>query len=305
MFGFFYSSNPGIRLAWVPLKTPAAPMLQDILYSTGNPADPWSPDVEAAVVVLPHTNTYTHLSAAWLKGPQRWILLYSNANDETGPGGYHLPAVARIGTSLWDWSEEIEIFNPIIDGAYGRYMHQVGSPYHINPDIPPRQDPTKPEHDGWAYGAFLLNRFTEWDATTRELGIYYLLSLSSPYQVQLMHTRLLIPDELIAPRGTLLALGKVGIDFSVLEADLREWLNNRQYTPYPALAEALLKLLERQRLRKPVYLDVIAWNYEHAPGVSSPRSVADVDFALLRAAVLEGYNTRYGEAVTDFRSLVQ
>jgi uncharacterized protein with PIN domain len=304
MFGFFYSGNPGIRLAWMPLKTPAAPMLQDILYYTGNPADPWSPAVEAAVVVLPHTNTYTHLSAAWLEGPQHWILLYSNANDETGPGGYHLPAVARISTSLWDWSDEIEIFNPVAQGAYGKYMHQVGSPYHINPDIPPRQDPAKPEHDGWAYGAFLLSRFTEWDATARELGIYYLLSLSSPYQVQLMHTRLLIPDEPSAPRDALFALGKAGIDFSVLEADLRQWLSNN-FTPYPALAKALLDLLEGTRLRKPVYLDVIVWNYEHGPGASSPRNIAEVDLARLKAAVVEGYNTRYGESVTDFQRLVR
>src|SRR6185369_5772491 len=111
-------------------------------------------------------NTYTHLSAAWLEGPQRWILLFSNANDETGPSGFHRPAVARIGKTLWDWSDEIKIFDPIALGAYGRYMHQVGSPNHINPDIPPAQDPAKPEHDGWAYGAFLLNRYTEWDAAT-------------------------------------------------------------------------------------------------------------------------------------------
>jgi hypothetical protein len=190
MLGFHYSSNPGIRVAWMPLKTPAAPMLQDIRYYTGNAANPWSPLAEAAAVILPHANTYTHLSAAWLEGPQRWILLYSHANDETGPDGFLRAAVARIGKTLWDWSDEKEIFNPIAQGAYGRYMHKVGSPYHINPDIPPSQDPAKPEHDGWAYGAFLLNRYTEWDATTRELGIYYLLSLSSPYQVQLMHSRL-------------------------------------------------------------------------------------------------------------------
>jgi hypothetical protein len=60
--------------------------------------------------------------------------------------------------------------------------------------------------------------------------------------------------------------------FSVPEADMRQWLNN-SFTPYPALASALLKLPEDARLRKPVYPDVIAWNYEHAPGASSPRCV--------------------------------
>ncbi|MCC5668907.1 hypothetical protein LC653_34895 [Nostoc sp. CHAB 5784] len=193
MYGFFYSSNPGIRLAWMPLRTPAPPMIQDILYYTGNPAAPWSPNVDAAVVLFSHTNTYTHLSAAWLEGPKRWILLYSNANDESGSEGYHRPAVARVSSSLWDWSDEIEIFNPNTQGAYGRYMHQVVGTDRIWPDIPP-SDPNN-NHEGWAYGAFLLNRFTEWNATNRELDIYYLLSLSLPYQVQLMHSRLLIPDE--------------------------------------------------------------------------------------------------------------
>ena len=119
-----------------------------------------------------------------------------------------------------------------------------------------------------------------------------------------MHTRLLIPDEPSAPRDTLFALGKAGIDFSVLEADLRQWLSNT-FTPYPALAEALLDLLEGKRLRKSVYLDVIVWNYEHAPGASSPRNIAEVDLARLKAAVVEGYNTRYGESVTDFQRLVR
>jgi hypothetical protein len=49
---------------------------------------------------------------------------------------------------------------------------------------------------------------------------------------------------------------------------------------------------------------VIVRNYEHGPGATSPRSVAGVDVSRLRAAVLEGYNERYGEAVADFQTLV-
>lgn len=101
--------------------------------------------------------------------------------------------MARIGATLFDWSEEIEIFNPQTQGAFGKYMHKRGSGYKINPDIPPSQDPIKAEHDGWAYGAFLLTRYTEWEESTRTLGIYYLLSLSSPYQAQLMYSRLRLP----------------------------------------------------------------------------------------------------------------
>jgi hypothetical protein len=99
------------------------------------------------------------------------------------------------------------------------------------------------------------------------------------------------------------ALRLIGVGFSVPEADLRQWLGNPQFTPYPAITGALVKLLDGRRLRRPVDLDVIVYNYEHAPGASSPRKVADVDLGLLARAVVEGHNTRYGEAVDDFHRL--
>ena len=100
------------------------------------------------------------------------------------------------------------------------------------------------------------------------------------------------------------ALAAAGIDFSVSEADMTDWLNNPEFTPYPALAEALLTLLGGKRLRRPVFLDVIVFNYEHSPGNPSPRTVEDVDVAVLAAAVVEGSNNRYGEAVSDVRDLL-
>jgi len=112
-------------------------------------------------------------------------------------------------------------------------------------------------------------------------------------------------DRLAIPSDKLLALSQVGIDFSVAEAELRQWLNDPIFTPYPAIAEALLKLLGSKHLVKPVFLDVIVFNYENSPGVSSPHNLADVDLTVLRAAVVKGYNNRYGEVVTDFHSLVR
>ena len=109
----------------------------------------------------------------------------------------------------------------------------------------------------------------------------------------------------VQPTQTVLgALAAVGIDFSVPEADLTDWLSNREFTPYPALAEALLTRLGGNRLRRPVFLDVIAFNYEHTPGVPSPRTVDQVHLAVLEAAVLEGSNTRYGEQVASFNDLL-
>jgi len=128
----------------------------------------------------------------WVADAQQWVLLYSLANDESGVAGEHLPVVARIGSSLWQWSEEIEIFNPGTQGAYGRYMHQVGVD-RIHPDIPPTQNPFLPEQDGWAYGAFLLTKYRKWDSSARELTIFHLMFLSSPYHVQLMRNRFVVP----------------------------------------------------------------------------------------------------------------
>ena len=106
--------------------------------------------------------------------------------------------------------------------------------------------------------------------------------------------RQLVNVQVQPTQAVLGALSAIGIDFSVPEADITAWLANPEYTPYPTLAEALLTRLSGNRLRQPVFLDVIAFNYEHAPGVPSPRTVEQVRVGVLEAAVLEGSNTRYG-----------
>ena len=99
------------------------------------------------------------------------------------------------------------------------------------------------------------------------------------------------------------ALSRIGVDFSVEEAALRAWLADPAHTPYPAISEALLRM--GRTLVAPVFLDVIVWNYEHTPGVSSPRSVSDVRDDVLKSAILDGYNVRYGQAVKDFAQIVR
>ncbi|MGW4531171.1 hypothetical protein ACWEOI_09495 [Nocardia sp. NPDC004340] len=99
-------------------------------------------------------------------------------------------------------------------------------------------------------------------------------------------------------------LGADSIDFSVPEVELTDWLGNPDFTPYPALAGALLKLLDGNQLRRPVYLDVIVFNYEQTPGIASPRRVEDVDMHVLETAVVDGSNDRYGEVVSNFGELL-
>ncbi|MBT2303442.1 hypothetical protein J7E70_23615 [Variovorax paradoxus] len=87
------------------------------------------------------------------------------------------------------------------------------------------------------------------------------------------------------------------------EKDLREWLGNSEFTPYPALARAIFRLLSRP-LRKAVFIDVIAFNYEETPGVKSSRRVEDVDQSLLMRSVLEGDNIRHGERLATFAEVL-
>ncbi|MGW7530371.1 hypothetical protein [Streptomyces sp. NPDC054783] len=105
------------------------------------------------------------------------------------------------------------------------------------------------------------------------------------------------------PADIIKALGKIGVDFSVAEADLLDWLANPLFTPYPAISQALI--LQGWSFKAPVFLDVVVWNYEHAPGATSPRRVEDVNRDILKAAVLEGWNIRNGTQVTDFEQVLK
>jgi hypothetical protein len=102
------------------------------------------------------------------------------------------------------------------------------------------------------------------------------------------------------PEANIRALNDVGVDFSIPRESLLSFLQNQDFTPYPAVTTALLLLLRDRGLRRPVFLDVIVFNYENTPGVRSPRLIEDVDFAVLKAAVIEGFNNRHGERVANF-----
>lgn len=108
----------------------------------------------------------------------------------------------------------------------------------------------------------------------------------------------------ISDGEVLQALKMVGVDFSVGEITLKEWLNNSD-TLYPAISIELLKLLRGKRLVCPVYLDVVVYNYEQVADLVSPSRADTVDLARLKTALIMSYNTRYGMAVTDFDALIR
>ncbi|MEV8596159.1 hypothetical protein [Streptomyces sp. NPDC052012] len=108
----------------------------------------------------------------------------------------------------------------------------------------------------------------------------------------------------LSPDDSISALHSINLDFSVPRDELKQWLDNPQFTPYPAITSALLGLVEGRKLRDPIFLDVIVFNYENTPGVVSPRAASDVRIDILKDAVLEGYNVRHGTHVTDFEAIL-
>jgi hypothetical protein len=192
MFGHGHNVRLGesaIHLAWSPLVPNPDVGPLSMWYYTGDSNRRWSRDPNDAIWLLPRPGIYTSVSAAWLPGPQRWILIYGKANpiDQSGP--VDGPVMARLARTPFEVANvpDIPIFDPVREHAYGNYMHQPGLD-RIHPDLPPAQPPGHND-PGWAYGAFLLERFTQWDPRGL-IELYYLLSTASPYQVHLMYTRI-------------------------------------------------------------------------------------------------------------------
>jgi hypothetical protein len=93
------------------------------------------------------------------------------------------------------------------------------------------------------------------------------------------------------------ALAAIGIDFSVPQNELLEWLADPDFTPYPAVAQALLRM--GRKLLAPVFIDVISFKYDSTPDVTSPRAVGDIRGDVLRAAIVASSNERYGTSLSD------
>jgi hypothetical protein len=192
----------GIRLAWLPLRGSASPRLEDLRYFTGLPGESaWSTNQYDIRNLFDLPNHWTSVSVLWFAAARRWVLAYCGAIDDAKDAkNFQKPVYVRISETPWGLAraEEIELFNPHREGAYGTYMHMPGRDgMHLK--IPPLPDnlPGRPVENlpGWAYGAFLLERFSKFDADARELNLYYLLSFGRPYQVQVMNSRLRVLDE--------------------------------------------------------------------------------------------------------------
>jgi hypothetical protein len=186
------------RLAWLPLLSGHHPRLDDVRYYhrvTGL----WDkrPPTDVGFELFQHSVSeaqtrfvYTHVSLCFVREAGFWVVMYATANNGDPPAippEPWRPIVARFSTTLRDWSEEVPVFDPLREGAHGVYMHAPGGTDQLQHVPPERADP------GSAYGAFILERYTQWDEGQRILSLTYLMSTWSPYQVHVMRTRLRVP----------------------------------------------------------------------------------------------------------------
>jgi hypothetical protein len=171
----------GIQLAFMPIIPNKGPRMDGMQFYAGNLS--WSPDESDARTLIRTCYYWTSVSAGRLPGTGKWILLYQLSGPAEVPNSHHLPIVARIADQPWELetAKEIPIFDPTRDNAWGHYM--------FSPNMPnSNRNPPNFGHPAFAYGAFLLHKYTEYDRKRNIVTIYYLMSTGRPYQVQLMRS---------------------------------------------------------------------------------------------------------------------
>lgn len=192
LFGHGYNKNDqshGVHLAWMPLQKGSMPKETDLRYYNSAKKS-WERNVEDSTLLFKTEDQYwTSLSVGRVPGTGDWILLYQKCggivldeHDKKMPEhpSYHKPIVARIANTPWDiaFSTPLNIFDPDREHAWGRYM------FHKDVFEP------KIKHPGFAYGAYILQHYTQWDNESKTFTLYYLMSTGSPYQVQVMRSKI-------------------------------------------------------------------------------------------------------------------
>ncbi len=178
-------SGFGVHLAWMPLRPDRAPAKSELRYYASTGGNRWSMYESDAATLFATRFGWTSLSVGRIPGTGEWILLYQRTGANEAPDEH---IVARFAAAPWALGQavEVSIFDPVRDGALGKYMYRPGLP---DPNRL-RDRPPRIGHPSFAYGAFLLNRYSRWDPAEKTATLYYLMSTGWPYQVQLMRSRL-------------------------------------------------------------------------------------------------------------------
>ena len=154
------------------------------LDANGGPT--WS-EKEADAVPIIKNGTMGDLSVTWCKDLELWLMTY----DSRPPASRGI-LFSYSRTPWGPWSEPQVIFNPIRDGAVGKFIH--------NPNARPDDGLAGPVIGqgqanpgavrGGEYAPYVVERWTKLQGS--ELDLYYVLSTWNPYVVVLMKSRLTV-----------------------------------------------------------------------------------------------------------------
>jgi hypothetical protein len=144
----------------------------------------WS-EKESDSTAIVQNGTMGDLSVTWCKDLGLWLMTYDSRDP--APRGI-LFSYSR--TPWGPWSEPQTIFNPMRDGALGKFIHNpqaVPDDGLAGPVIGKGQANPGAVHGG-DYAPYVVERWTKVQGP--ELSIYYVLSTWNPYVVVLMKSRL-------------------------------------------------------------------------------------------------------------------
>jgi hypothetical protein len=143
--------------------------------------------------------SWSSISVGRIAETGHWMLTYqrsSNSDWLVGPDyqrrAWDERIMIRFATSPMAIGSgpEVALFDPFREFSRGHYMYRSGIE---DPNDLADQKPVL-GGESFAYGAYLLSHFTEWNANDRTVSLVYTLSTARPYQVQIMKSRITVPD---------------------------------------------------------------------------------------------------------------
>jgi hypothetical protein len=144
----------------------------------------WS-NKESDSSIIAKNGTMGDLSVTWCKDLGLWLMTYDSRDP--APRGI----LFSYSLTPWGpWSEPQVIFNPMRDGALGKFIHNpqaIPDDGLSGPVIGKGQANPGAVHGG-DYAPYVVERWTKVQGS--ELSIYYVLSTWNPYVVVLMRSRL-------------------------------------------------------------------------------------------------------------------
>jgi hypothetical protein len=150
----------------------------------GSGAPQWS-DNESDAKPVVKDGSLGDISITWCKDLGLWLMTYDRRTAPTGI------AFSYSRTPWGPWSEPQLLFNMVLDGAAGKFIHNPRAKANdglAGPVLMPRNQNDPESVHGAAYAPYVVERWTKLQGS--ELDLFYTMSTLNPYVVILMKSRL-------------------------------------------------------------------------------------------------------------------